>query len=72
MRFLCNIISYLSKLPFGRVSSDERGERGQQKHDDGQQDEFGPVQEHSALAIVLDLVESGHSVGDVVTPMTGL
>lgn len=65
-------LAYLSELKFGRVSSDERGERGQQEHDDGQQDEFGLVQKHSALAIVLDLVESGHSVGDVMAPVAGL
>lgn len=63
---------YLSELPFGREPSDERGERGQQEHDDGQQDELGPVEEHAALAVVLDLVERGHAVRYVVTAVPGL
>lgn len=63
---------YLFELPFGRVPSDERGERGQQEHDDDQQDEFGPVEEHAALAVVLDLVERGHAVRYVVAPVPGL
>jgi len=59
-------------LPFGRVPSEKRRKRGQQENDDDQQHELGPVEEHSALAVVLDLVERGHAVGYVVAPVPGL
>lgn len=63
---------YLSELPFCRVPAEERGECGQQEHDNDEQDQLGPVQEHAALAVVLDLVERGHSVRYVVAPVPGL
>lgn len=63
---------YLSELPFGRIPADKRRKGGQQEHDDGQQDEFGAVQEHAALPVVFDLVERGHSFRYVVAPVPGL
>lgn len=66
------LLCYLSELSFGRVPPEKCGERRQQEHDDDEQDEFGPVKEHAALAVVLDLVERGHSIRYVVAPVPGL
>jgi len=59
-------------LPLGRVPSEKRRKSGQQEDDDDQQHELGPAEEHSALAVILDLVERGNAIGYVVAPVPGL
>lgn len=66
------VSTHLFEFPSGSVSADQRGEHGQQEHDDGQENELGPVQEHAALPVVLDLVERSHPVRYVVAPVPGL